>query len=300
MRDTSPSPLLVTLVTLLAFLLMLLLSAAAVYLVTSWADINLFQPGPGGPAERNAVRLAMLLNNFLLFTGTAALALFTCYRRGAAAAVSLTALPHRRDLSYASLLFVIALPLIGFSAYFNLQLDLPDWALRGEDQSTIIIEQILTMPDPGEFLLALVTVAVIPGFGEELLFRGLVQQRILGGLTGKHAAVWITAVLFSAVHLEFAGFLPRLLLGALLGYALFFTRSLWGPIILHILFNGIQVVMAYVSGEFTPDTELPDLPHWSVGLLSLLLTIALFVHLLRQRAAATPNSGTPPSPGTRS
>ncbi len=88
-----------------------------------------------------------------------------------------------------------------------------------------------------------------------------------------------------------------MLLGVLLGYALYFTKSLWAPIVLHVLFNGLQVVLAYVSGEFTPDTELPDLPHWSVGVVSLMLTGLVFRHLLSQQGAA-PDSGFPPSAGT--
>lgn len=299
MDDTSRQPFLLTFLTAVVFVVMLLLATLAISLVTARAGINLMDvmEGTAHDPDRNVIRLAMLLNNLFLFTGTAALTLLLYFRATAARAAGLTSLPGRRAFTWVALLFVVALPLIGFSAYFNLQLDLPEWAIQGEDRNSAIVEQILTMPNVGEFLFALLTIAIVPGFGEELLFRGLLQRRILGKLLPGHLAVWITAAIFSGIHMEFAGFLPRMLLGVLLGYALYFTKSLWAPIILHVLFNGFQVVLTYGSGEFTPDTELPDLPHWSVGVISLILTGLVFRQLLRQGVAA-PGSGAPPFAGT--
>jgi membrane protease YdiL (CAAX protease family) len=110
------------------------------------------------------------------------------------------------------------------------------------------------------------------------MFRGLLQGRLLRGLLSEHLAIWITAVLFSAIHVEFAGFFPRLLLGVILGYAYRWTGTLWSAILLHLLWNGVQVVMTYASGDFTPDTEMNTtlVPLLLGGTVSLVLTLYLF------------------------
>jgi hypothetical protein len=92
----------------------------------------------------------------------------------------------------------------------------------------------------------------------------------------KHIAVWLTAILFSAIHLQFFGFIPRMLLGAVLGYLYLFTNNLWVPIIAHTVNNGFAVVMAYVTGDMASDplTKNGDEP---ISLVLILSSVALIV-----------------------
>ena len=102
------------------------------------------------------------------------------------------------------------------------------------------------------------------------------QKRILVGWLGNHhVAIWLAATAFSTMHFEFAGFVPRLLLGVTLGYGYHWTNSLWVPILLHLAFNSVQVVMAYISGEFNPATMSDDVPAWWMAAISLLASIAI-------------------------
>ncbi|MEO1256686.1 MAG: CPBP family intramembrane glutamic endopeptidase, partial [Bacteroidota bacterium] len=95
-----------------------------------------------------------------------------------------------------------------------------------------------------------------------------------------------------AIHFELAGFLPRLLLGAILGYSYWWSRSLWIPILFHTLFNGSQVIATYISGEYTPDTEDVDLPSPVLTILSLIAVVMLGIFLERDMDN-TPPSGAP-------
>ncbi|NJO86804.1 MAG: CPBP family intramembrane metalloprotease [Lewinella sp.] len=132
-----------------------------------------------------------------------------------------------------------------------------------------------------DLLLVLLPTAGAAALGEELLLRGVLQKKLLRHLNGQ-AAVWLAALVFGVMHFEFAGVLPRILLGAVLGYAYYWTGSLWVPILLHALFNGIQVVNTYVTGKFEPDTAAVAAPNLALVAASLLAVLALGFFLNRQ------------------
>jgi membrane protease YdiL (CAAX protease family) len=136
-----------------------------------------------------------------------------------------------------------------------------------ENSAMGMLRSLLVMKGPEELLFNLLVVAALPAVGEELLFRGLVQRSVERWSGRSHLAVWITAVVFSAVHMQFEGFLPRLLLGAALGYLFLWTRNLWAPIVAHFVFNGAQVVAQYAAGdriEALRAGEVQD-PQWLAG-----------------------------------
>jgi len=274
-KDSQKGGLRLLLITIASFIAMGLLCSAVVGAVMLAGDIDINRLGPEDMtgARKNWFRLTLLLINLLLFAGTALLALWIHYRGGWARAAGLVRAKERNSVGYAVLFFVISLPVVAYLAFLNLPLPLPVWVLASEETTNRMLENVLAMDSFSAFLLTLLTLAVTPALGEELLLRGVIQRRLFGEWFGNHhAAIWTTAVLFSAMHFEFAGFLPRMALGATLGYAYYWTSSLWVPILLHFLFNGFQVSVAYITGEFTPDTEMTDVPPWWLALIGLVLT----------------------------
>jgi membrane protease YdiL (CAAX protease family) len=230
-------------------------------------------------AERQQLRLILLLNNLFTFGLPALVALYLSNRAGwwrwvGWGGPTFPALRRRAVLT-----FVAGLPLLGLLIYLNLLVDLPDWMDASEESSNALLGGVLTFKHWLELPLALLAVAVTAALSEELMFRGLLQRALLRPVLGGQAAIWIAAVIFSAVHLEFAGFLPRVLLGALLGYSLRWTGSLWVPILLHFTYNGVQVLVTYATEDFSPDTEAPaDL----AALLPLgLLSATAVIYLIR-------------------
>ncbi len=114
-----------------------------------------------------------------------------------------------------------------------------------EDQSMVITEAFLTMNSPLDLLLNLLFMALAPAIGEEILFRGYLQQTLGNLIKNHHAAIWLAAFWFSAFHFQFYGFLPRMVLGAIFGYLFYWSGSLWIPILAHFVNNATAVIVHY-------------------------------------------------------
>lgn len=209
--------------------------------------------------QKLVFRLALMVSNLFMFTFPSLLVAWLLFRRQTASRLQLNEVPRVSLLGLLVLLLLAGLPVIQLSLWLNQLLPLPDWMQAMEDQNTGLIEAVLYMDSPGQLLLTLLAVAVTPALGEELFFRGIMQQEIENRNGRAHFAIWITAIVFSGFHLQFAGFFPRLLLGLLLGYSFYWTRNLWVPILLHFLFNGSQVFGAYLRDEPIAAMEEADL-----------------------------------------
>lgn len=165
---------------------------------------------------------------------------------------------HRRPELPVSLLVVLimwsAIPAINLLGSLNQQIQLPE-SLAGleaslkamEAEAEALTKRLLTMNSVGEFLFTIGLVALIPAVGEELFFRGVIQK-LIHTKWGPHAAVWLTALIFSAIHFQFYGFVPRMMLGALMGYLLVWSGSLWYPIVAHFV-NNATVVFFYFADQ---------------------------------------------------
>jgi membrane protease YdiL (CAAX protease family) len=159
---------------------------------------------------------------------------------------------------------LLALPLVNWLAEWNNAFVFPPfledfevWARGLEESAAAATENFLSVSSLPDLLLNILIVGVLAAVGEELMFRG-VLQKIFSRWTGKETlAIWLTAFVFSAVHFQFFGFLPRLLLGAYFGYLLVWTRTIWLPILAHFLHNSIAVIAFYLHHNgYIPDN--PD------------------------------------------
>ena len=157
-----------------------------------------------------------------------------------------------------------ALPLIGFMAGLNNAITFPEslsWleeSLRSaEDQAMKVTMAFLQMETIPELTYNLVLVAVLPAFGEELLFRGALQKLLIDRFRNVHIGIWTAAIIFSAFHNQFYGFIPRMLLGAAFGYIVVWGGSLWYAIIAHFVNNSVGVVLHYyvLKNQISPTFE---------------------------------------------
>ena len=186
----------------------------------------------------------------------------------------------------AILTIILANPLINMLAYLNQELKLPDalrgvesWMYEKEKAAEEITMLFLNVKTFKGLLINIFMIGIIPALGEEMFFRGVMQNQLVKITKNAHAGVLITAFFFSAIHLQFYGFLPRFILGAYLGYLFVWTGNLWYPVIVHFANNTLAVLMyffLYRSGieydvdgiGITKDTILP-------GIVSTLLTVFL-------------------------
>jgi len=230
-------------------------------------------------------RLLLASQHVLLFILPALGTAWLFERHQYGRALSLDRIPHPR-LFLAGVLFLLAsLPLVNLSFHLNEMIPLPDWALSMESDARATLERILTMPDIWTLFANLVVIAILPGLGEELIFRGVIQKHLGGIMRSPAAGIWLTAVFFSAIHLQFEGFLPRLVLGLVLGYLFHWTRSLWIPVAVHAFNNGLQVVLLYATGmpidEF--DQQSTDALAWWTAPVGCLLMFLVYRQIRKSR-----------------
>jgi membrane protease YdiL (CAAX protease family) len=156
-----------------------------------------------------------------------------------------------------------------------------EWAVAKEKELEEMTIRIMRQ----DMALNLLIVAVLPAICEELFFRGFVQSQ-LQRITKPHAAIWLQAALFSAVHLQFQGFLARLFMGAAFGYLRQWSGSLWPCIVAHFVNNAVNVIVAYyvLQGALPQEWIRQDytLPLWA-ALPAVALTAFLFYLLYQQR-----------------
>jgi hypothetical protein len=127
------------------------------------------------------------------------------------------------------------------------------------------------------FIISLLVIALLPAIFEETFFRGGLQNLFARWFKGPWVAIILTAIIFSLIHLSFYGFLVRFALGLVLGFIFYYSGSLWLNILLHFLFNGVQVTALYVmtmKGIKVKNVE-DSFPLWA-GLIALALLFYLF------------------------
>ena len=198
-----------------------------------------------------------------------------------------------------------------WNQHFSLPSFLADWEarLQAEEEKMRGLTEMLAQADSvPEWVLNVVIMALLPAVGEELCFRGtcqgLIESRSDCGTsygtarlqTRTHVAVWVTAIIFSGIHFQFYGFVPRMLLGAVLGYLLCWTGSLYVPMLAHFTNNAIAVTCYFIAGKGIVRSEVCDSfgtgeTAW-VGGLSLAVGLAL-LWLIRRIAVRPQSSGLP-------
>ena len=143
-----------------------------------------------------------------------------------------------------------------------------------EETAAATTEKMLNVDTIGGLLLNLLVIALIPAVGEELTFRGVLQQGLMRRVKSPHVAILLSAAIFSFIHFQFYGFLPRMFLGILLGYMFYITRSLWTSIAMHFVNNGTAVVLYYLNNKGIIDID-PE--HFGEMQYSWLTTISFVV-----------------------
>jgi membrane protease YdiL (CAAX protease family) len=193
----------------------------------------------------------------------------------------------------ALLLLVVAfmlffLPVIEITSFFNQKMTLPaswsgleKWIRKSEADNEAIFKIIMDMKTAGDYLLSILVVAIFPAVAEEFFFRGC-MQRIFEHMTKNvHAAVWITAFIFSFMHFEFLGFVPRFLLGAGLGYLYAWSGSIWPSVLTHFINNGFAVTGLYLYQHkyinSNPNDSQLSTPHLWVYFLSFAVSIGILL-----------------------
>lgn len=203
---------------------------------------------------------------------------------------------NKKPLAISVLIAIIIvftiLPFLNYLSQINMEMKFPasfagleNWMIEKEEQARIITEAFLKTNSIYGLLVNIFIIALVPAFGEEFLFRGIILRLFKDIFKNVHLAVFMSALIFSLFHLQFFGFLPRLFLGMILGYLFVYTKNLWVPIAFHFVNNAASVIIYFLYSNNLTKTSIEDFGSSSsvvyiIG--SLLITVWLII-IMRQR-----------------
>lgn len=194
--------------------------------------------------------------------------------------------PKAELLFIVLLMMVCAVPVLDWVTQLNQKMVFPEafkgiekWMKDAEDQGIETTKSLLKMDNIGVFIINIGMIALLPAIAEELMFRAGLQRTLGRMYRNPHLAIWFAAFIFSAIHMQFYGFLPRFFLGAAFGYLYFWSGSLWYAIVGHFINNAYAVCAAwYMQKNNIPLSEADkslDIA-WYGYVISAVLTFLLF------------------------
>ena len=265
-------------VVLLGLIVMMSITGAMLYV--SGVDMSVLEGATEGFMENiNLVKTLQLISSLCLFALPAMLFVAS---KDNNLSLRLGSGVRGSAILWTALIMLCTYPLVAFLVKINMSIEFPEALLwleesfkAQEEGAAEMLKGFLKMDGIGTLLINLFVIAVIPAITEELLFRGVVQQLFWRWFGNPHFAIIITGLLFSAIHMQFYGLLPRWMLGVVLGYLFYWSGNLWYPIIGHFLNNGVQVLLVYL-GQISPDeletsTAEADALPWYAVVISLVI-----------------------------
>lgn len=202
-----------------------------------------------------------------------------------------------KDVVLVVILAFCSFPLISLVGKLNAEMVLPDrlsgleqWMREKEDHAGQLLSLLVNPATFWGMLMNIITIAAIPAISEELIFRGVFQRIFEDLFRSGNLAVMVTSFLFSAIHLQFYGFLPRLILGLIFGYLFLWSRNLWLPVIAHFLNNAVPVLGAFIRGWDTINQPSDMAADKKITLLVVSLAIGIGVlYWFRMRSSRDKN-----------
>ncbi len=213
--------------------------------------MGVFQGYTTTPEEISILKLFQFLNQISLFV-IPVLTLVYFIKNDKPNFICLNKVPNTQQFIAIITLYLVSIPLIQYSMQLNSNMQLPDsmhaiqeWMQEKENIAADLTNKFMQTKETSSYLVNLLVMALAPAIGEELLFRGLLTRWIAKLTKNIHINIIITSVIFSAFHLQFFGFIPRFLLGIILGYTYYYTQSLWSSILLHFVNNAVTVTIFF-------------------------------------------------------
>lgn len=194
---------------------------------------------------------------------------------------------------WAIITMIVGTPLLEYIIELNKQMvfppaykDLEVWMKNSELAMEKTTKMLLNFDSHLDFVLGLMTIGFMAALGEELFFRGILQNIFSFYTKNTHVAIWISAIIFSFIHFQFFGFFPRLLLGAFFGYLYVWFKNIWVPIVAHFFNNAIGVTASYLFQlkkiDYDPITGTMNNEYY-VTVISFLLVVFYLRRLYRYR-----------------
>lgn len=178
---------------------------------------------------------------------------------------------------------VVAIPGINLLSSLNDLVPLTQWMTDMENSAELLLNAFLADTSIKGVIGNILIISIIPAIGEEMLFRGLVQKHLSKIMRSATWGIIVTGLIFSLFHMQFKGFVPRFLLGVLLGYLYHRSGSLWVPIVAHLTNNLMSIVATMLMNNGLIGNQLEEigtLQHLcAIGLASIAIVVMLVARI---------------------
>ena len=232
------------------------------------------------------MRLATTLQNLIMFMLPAVAVGTLCGGGTPLRFLRLDKAPSAMAVAGIVLISLVMTPAMNWLVAWNASLSLPEamkpveqWMRAQENAAQEATDTLLSGSSVWDLIAAVVCVGLLTGLGEEMFFRGALQRICCDGMRHRHLAVWIAAFVFSTLHFQFFGFVPRLVLGAFFGYAYLWSGSLWVPVIGHAFNNSAVVAFMWMGNNSIDAAAMGEAGSQSavVAIVSAVVTVAMMV-----------------------
>jgi len=168
--------------------------------------------------------------------------------------------PKQSMINIVLILSVTLLPVVGALSAFNQHImpqegGVAEFMRDLEEAANHILELVTSQRSSWDLVANMLVFAVLAGVCEEFFFQGALQPLMMNWTKNPHIGILLTALIFSALHFQFYGFIPRFLLGVYLGYLFYWSRSLWLPILAHVLHNALSLMVDFTLQGRGIDTD---------------------------------------------
>lgn len=188
-------------------------------------------------------------------------------------------------------ILIAAIPLVNFLGEINQLVHFPKaiegWMKRSEEEAAKTVNALLAKRTIKDLLINFICIAGLAAVGEELLFRGMVQRLFIKMFKNPWPGIIIAALLFSAMHLQFYGFLPRFALGILLGAIYWYSGSLWTAIVAHFVYDALVILLVYFNPEMMKEDKTGAAANIAlIGSISFVMVV-LLIEWMRKKTTTT-------------
>lgn len=244
-----------------------------------------------GVSSTPALRIATILQDVIIFI-LPAIVTAMLITRLPATFLAIDKISRYKNYILTILTMLVSIPAMNYIIELNASMQFPEsmkgleeWMRNSENNATMMVKTLLGQPNIPNLLMSILIVGVLAGLSEELFFRGTLQKILLSRPMNIHIAIWVTAFIFSAIHMQFYGFIPRLLLGAFFGYLVVWSGSLWLPIVAHAFNNITTVFITWLYNRGCIDSDPNQLGatmaplDTTIAITSVIATIILIIYL---------------------
>lgn len=205
------------------------------------------------PLHGNAMQWSIIAGqNILAFIIPALLTWKMCFKVNPFKAIESEKCPTAKMIGITVLIYIVGMPALNQIVYWNQEMSLPEvfsgfeeWCRSMEEQAEELTKGLLCSTKLLPTIINILLIGVLTGIGEEFFFRGAFQRMLIWCKVNHHAAIWIAATVFSALHFQFFGFIPRLLLGAFFGYVYWWSGNIWTNAFAHALNNSLVIISTW-------------------------------------------------------